>query len=398
MLPGTGDFTPKEEICRRIDALKSGLAASGIDYGLIMQNVDLFYFTGSVQKGILVVFPDRDPLFFVQRSLVRARAETFLDIVPIGKEKDIGQYPGAVTLFKGRGAIEADVVPVAMAQKMAAIVGADGFADISCLIRDLRTIKSSYEIEQLKRSGALCDRAFARAREIIREGATEIEIEADLLADGRLGGHQGFLRMRGFNQEMMNLTVTSGFSGAIPSAGDVPISGMGVCTAIAAGSSHKPIERGIPVLIDYGGGYNGYITDETRSFVVGDMDELFRKPYEVARAIIEDIEAFGKAGTDVTEIFDRAYGRVKKAGLEAHFMGCGEGQVTFLGHGLGLEINELPVITGRHHTILKEGMVFAVEPKFVFPGKGVVGIEVDFIVRETGLERVTKTSYDLVQV
>ena len=77
-------------------------------------------------------------------------------------------------------------------------------------------------------------------------------------------------------------------------------------------------------------------------------------------------------------------------------MGFGEGQVSFIGHGLGLEINELPVITARHHTVLKEGMVFAFEPKFVFPGEGVIGIEVDFIVGEDGLHRVTSTPVDLV--
>ena len=79
-------------------------------------------------------------------------------------------------------------------------------------------------------------------------------------------------------------------------------------------------------------------------------------------------------------------------------MGYGEGQVSFIGHGLGLEINELPVITARHGRILKEGMVFAFEPKFVIPGKGAIGLEVDLIVRPQGLERVTADSLDIVYV
>jgi Xaa-Pro aminopeptidase len=77
-------------------------------------------------------------------------------------------------------------------------------------------------------------------------------------------------------------------------------------------------------------------------------------------------------------------------------MGFGPGKVSFVGHGLGLEINELPVITPRHHIILQEGMVFAFEPKFIFPGEGAVGIEVDYIVRKNELERVTRTPIDLV--
>jgi Xaa-Pro aminopeptidase len=197
---------------------------------------------------------------------------------------------------------------------------------------------------------------------------------------------------------MMNLYVTSGYSGTIPSSGDVPVSGMGLSPAIPQGSSVKTVEKGVPVIVDCGGGYSGYITDETRTYVIGELEDMFREPFEVTKEIIEDITAFGKEGVDCTEIFDKAWTKVKAAGLEAHFMGYGEGQVSFIGHGLGLEINELPVITARHHMVLKEGMVFAVEPKFIFPGKGVVGIEVDFVVRKDHLERLNNTPIDLIRL
>jgi Xaa-Pro aminopeptidase len=94
----------------------------------------------------------------------------------------------------------------------------------------------------------------------------------------------------------------------------------------------------------------------------------------------------------------RALQTVKKAKIEDYFMGYGEGKVSFIGHGLGLEINELPVITPRHRMILKEGMVFAFEPKFIIPDEGAIGVEVDFIVRKNGLERVTDTPIDLVYI
>jgi Xaa-Pro aminopeptidase len=187
-------------------------------------------------------------------------------------------------------------------------------------------------------------------------------------------------------------------SGTIPSSGDVPIAGAGVTHAIAQGPSLNKVVRGVPVVIDYGGGYNGYITDETRPFVVGELKERFRKPYEVAKEIVEDATLYGKEGVDGTELFIRAEEKAKKAGLEEYFMGFGPGKVSFVGHGLGLEINELPVITPRHHIILQEGMVFAFEPKFIFPGEGAVGIEVDFIVRKNELERVTSTPIDLVTI
>jgi Xaa-Pro aminopeptidase len=123
---------------------------------------------------------------------------------------------------------------------------------------------------------------------------------------------------------------------------------------------------------------------------------MFRKPYDCARQIVEETQAFARAGMDTTEVFLRARDLAKRAHLTDYFMGYGPTRVRFIGHGLGIEINELPVITARHHTILEEGMVFAFEPKFIFPGKGAIGVEVDFIVRKDGLERVTETPIDLV--
>jgi Xaa-Pro aminopeptidase len=390
--------TPAEEIAARIAGLRDLMAQSGIDFCVIMQHVDLFYFTGSMQKATLVITADKDPLYFVQRSVERARMESPLAVIEVKTDREIGSMLKEKGILKGKGGMELDVVPVTVFQRFASIIGFDTFTDISGLIKALRIVKSPFELEQVRRSAAICDSVFALAPTVIREGVREVDIDAALVAVGRQQGHHGFLRMRGFNQEMMNLYVTSGYTGTIASAGDVPVAGFGVSAAIAQGSSTKTVGRGIPVLVDYGGGYNGYITDETRSYVVGRLDETFLKPYEVAREIIEDTEVFGKEGVNCTDIFARAYKKVKRAGLEAHFMGFGAGQVSFIGHGLGLEINELPVITARHSMILKEGVVFAYEPKFVFPGKGVIGIEVDFITREERLERVSKTPIDLVHL
>lgn len=395
---GIGDPTPEAEILERISRLKEAMAATGIDLCVIMQNADFFYFTGTVQKGFLFVPLEGEPVLFVQRSLDRAREETPLEITGVSTDKEMGRLLKGKGFSEGRIGIESDVVPVAVFERFKSITGFSDFTDISGIVRELRLVKSPFEIEQIKKSGSICDHVFAMARGAIREGAREIDIDAELLAEGRKFGHQGYLRMRGFNQEMMNLYVAAGYTGTIPSSSDVPVSGLGLTPALGQGSSTKTVERGVPVIVDYGGGYNGYITDETRSYVVGDLEDMFLKPYEVSRMIVEDAQTFSKEGVDCTEVFDRAHKRVKKAGLEDYFMGFGPTRVVFIGHGLGLEINELPVITARHHTILREGMVFAFEPKFIFPGRGVIGIEVDFVVRKEGLERVTRTPVDLVKL
>ena len=256
-----------------------------------------------------MVSAESDPVFFVQKSVERAKEESPLDIVPIIKDKDLGRLPEGKKLLRGTGGMEADVVPLALFERMKRITGVDEYLDISGIIKELRIVKSPFELEQIKASGAICDIAHRKARQVIREGVREIDIDGELLLEGRRAGHQGFLRMRGFNQEMMNLYVTSGYTGAIPSAGDVPVAGLGISPAIAQGSSLKTVEKGVPVMVDYGGGYNGYITDETRAYVVGELKEVFRKPYEVARSIVEDTHSFGRAGVDTTDIYHRAIHR-----------------------------------------------------------------------------------------
>ena len=395
-ITGLFELTPKEEVFDRIDRLRKSMAQNHIDFCVILQNVDMFYFTGTVQKGILVIPLDRDPFFFVEKSVSRAIEETPLGVMPIDSDKEIRDILLDAGIMKGTGGMELDVVPVAVFERFKNIVDFDLFMNVGPLVRTLRQVKSPFEIEQIRKSGGILSHVFAKAKDVIREGRTELDVDAELTAEGRRLGHQGLLRMRGFNLEMMTITVTNGYTGAMPSPSDVPIGGLGVTPAMPIGSSLKIIEKDAPVLLDYGGGYNGYVTDETHVFVIGAMDEAFKKPYETARRIIEDAAAYGREGVDSVDLFIRAAEMAKKARLEANFMGYGEGQVAFIGHGLGLEINELPVITPRHHAILKEGMVFAFEPKFVLPGKGSIGIEVDFIVRKDRLEPVTDVPLDII--
>ncbi len=392
------DFTPKEEIEKRIENLKKSMAKAGIDYAVILQNVDLFYFTGTIQKGVLIVPVDQSPLFFVEKSVCRADMESPLEIIPIKKDKDVGNFVSGKNVIKGRGGMELDVLPVTLFERWKSILDHGNIADVSPLIKELRLIKSEFEITQIIESGKLVSHVFEKAKTIIREGMREIDIEAELAREMRKKNHQGFLRMRGFNQEMMCGYVSHGFAATISSNADVPISGLGLTPAIGQGSSTNIITKGVPVIVDFGGGYNGYITDETRVYAVDKLKDIFLKGYQVSREIVEETMGFGKEGVDATELFIKAMDRIKKAGLEQYFMGHGEGQVSFVGHGLGLEINELPVITPRHKMILKEGMVFAFEPKFIIPGEGAVGIEVDFIVRKDTLQRVTDSPIDIVYV
>lgn len=395
---GAFDPIPKEDLIQRIDELRRLMVDAHIDFALMVENVDRFYFAGTMQKGILVVPVDQDPLVFVEKGTERAMMETPFAITPIKNNKEIKDILSDRGILKGKVGLELDVLPVSLFERFKQVMGFERYTDVSEIIKEVRVVKSPFELTQIHKSGEMLCHVLAKAKNVVHEGRTELEIEAALVAEGRKLGHQGLLRMRGINQEMLNCTVQAGYTGAIATHVDGPITGAGVTPALPQGSSFKRVERGIPVTIDYGGAYNGYITDETRSFVVGELKEVFKRPYETSRAIIEDVMTFGRPGMDCTELFTRAYTIVKKEHLGDYFLGHGEGKVAFIGHGVGLEINELPVITSRHHRILKEGMVFAFEPKFVIPPHGAIGIEVDFIVRPHGLERVTTNSFELVRM
>ncbi len=398
MMEQTGAFdpVPKEEILRRIDELKRRMTEGQIDFAVIFQNVDRFYFTGTMQKGMVVIPLNGEPIVFVEKDIERAGEECPLATTPIKSDKEIKDILEEKGVLQGVAGFEFDVLPVSLFERLRKVTGVHRYADASACIKEVRAVKSAFELDQMRKSADILGLVFEKARQIMREGAREIDIDAELTAEGRKLGHQGFLRMRGLNQEMMTITVTSGLTAAMICCADVPIGGAGVTPALPQGSSLKRIGKDVPVLIDYGGGYNGYITDETRAFVTGKLDDVFRKPYEAAREIIADMLNHAKAGMDCTELFVRSHRIAKSAGLEDNFMGYGKGKVAFIGHGLGLEINELPVITGKHHRVLKEGMVFAFEPKFILPGLGAIGMEIDVMVTTSGVERLTSDPIDLI--
>jgi len=393
-----GELTPKEELLGRLDELKKRMAHHGFDYAIILQNVDMYYFTGTIQKGLFFIPQVGEPLLFIERTLERAIYESPFDVIPINKDRDVKAILHGKKLLKGYGGMELDVVPVILYERWKNILGLEDLKDISPLIKDVRIIKSPFEIAQIKRSGEIISKVFEKGKEVVKEGMSEMEIGSILELEGRKAGHQGFLRMRGINQEMMCIYVTHGISGVIQSHGDVPIAGVGVTHAIAQGPSLNKIKKGVPILIDYGGGYNGYITDETRPYVIGGMKDIFLKAYGVAREIVEEALSMMKEGINGIELFNMAMDKAKRVNMDEYFMGYGATKVSFVGHGLGLEINELPVITKRHNVVLKEGMVFAFEPKFVIPYEGAIGIEVDLIVRKERVERVTDFPLDIVYI
>jgi Xaa-Pro dipeptidase len=383
------ELTPKEEIERRIRCLQVYLKRERVSSCLILQNVDLFYFSGTIQRSTLFIPDEGDSLLMVQKDFERARKESPLkNILPIERPKAISP------ILKKQGelnriGLEGDVLPFNQLRQLEKMFPQSEFVDISMAIKQVRMIKSSYEIGQLRRSAKILDEVFEFAKEILKPGMTEIDAESYLIELGRRRGHQGLTRMRAWNQDMVNACVLSGISGSVLTHLDVSVIGPGISPAYPQGSSYNRIEKDVPIQIDFSIAYHGYITDGARTYVIGRLPKKLIEAYGVILEIRDEMKKMAKPGVPCSHLYHLSSQIVKKRGLEDYFIGTKKNQAPFVGHGIGLEIDELPLLARGFSLPLEIGMVFAFEPKFIFPDIGAVALEDDYVVTEEGLEKLT---------
>jgi Xaa-Pro dipeptidase len=392
-------ITPKNELEFRFKKLQHYMAGEGLDAVIIVQNADLFYFTGTIQSGNLYVPLEGEPLYMVRKDHSRARMESGLkEVVPFASMKEI---PAVLANYgyplPGRIGMELDVVPVNFCERYRKVFPDAGFSDATPLIRKVRMIKSHYELHALQDAARQVDKVYKRAREVIREGMSDIELAAELEYVARREGHQGLVRMRAFNGEMMYAHVFSGADTAVPAYLDTPLGGMGPNPCFGQGASWKRIERNEPVIVDFAGSYDGYLVDQTRVFAIGGISDRLRKGYDDMLGVQERMKELAAPGVSWGTLYDECLARAVELGYADSFMGAKGAQVSFIGHGLGLEIDEYPFIArGFNDMMLEVGMVFAFEPKVVFPGEGAIGIENTFYLTESGLKVLTFSEEDLV--
>lgn len=394
------DTVPREEIRQRISRFQTELAANDLEGAFILQNADRFYFTGTIQSAVLFVPSSGDAILMVQKNLKRAQLESSLDnVIQVKSKNNIPQVLNdfAVTQLATAG-LEMDVLPTYLYLGFQEKFPKCRWVDVSGIIRRLRMIKSAYEIEQIKKAAAILHTGYTDIKKIIRAGVTELEIDGHLAMIARREGHMGMMRMRGWNQEMTYAHVLAGDSGSVISFLDSPHGGTGNTPAMAQGAGFRRIKTNEPIGIDYGVAVNGYIGDQFRTYVIGELSDKLKKAHACSREIHLLLAQEAKPGVSCAQLYDRAARKAIKEGYGDFFMGYGEGQVQFIGHGIGLEIDEYPIISKRFDGILEEGMVFALEPMFVLPKQGVVGLEDDYLVTSEGLKRLTLTEQSVIQL
>jgi Xaa-Pro aminopeptidase len=396
----TDTNTPRSEIDQRIEKLKNQLDQNNIGAALLVQRADLFYFAGSVQEAHLYVPVDAEPILMVFKSLDRAIAESSLSrIVPLTSPKAIpdllDQYGYKVPPVIG---MELDVLPAMLYFSYQKLFDEKSLIDISHLIRLVRAIKSPYEIDMMRRAAKGSDQVAACVPELLREGMTELELAGKVEAEARKLGHQGIVRMRYWGGEVFYGHLMSGPSGAVPSFPRSPTGGSGASPAVAQGPGFRPIQRHEPVLVDYMFALNGYLSDHTRIFSIGEPTKEMISAHNAMLDVQALIKKEAKPGVKSGDIYELAVERARALGFDKYFMGVGDERIRFVGHGIGVEVDEYPFLASGQALELQEDMTLALEPKLIFPGQGVVGIENTHRVTEHGLEQFGQFQDEIVIV
>ena len=387
------EYVPREELERRWARTRRFMDCDSL---IILQNVDQYYLTGTIQTGVLWFPRDGEPLLAVRKSYERAKVESPLkNIVPLKKYSDLPALipnPGQTIGF------ELDVVPFTTYQQVSEHFPKAKIVDGSMPVRLARSVKTAYEIECIRRAAQQLDTMFLDIPKQLREGLPEFELAARIEYVLRMAGHQGYTRVRRFNMEMHYGAVSFAETAAYPHAFDGPVGVRGLYPAVPTMGSRRALKRNEPVMIDICGGYAGYIADGSRTYCVGSVSQQMKDTHQYILELNNWIEEQLRPGNVPSRIYQAIMDRVETTSFAAHFMGAGENRVRFVAHSVGLELDEIPVIAPKFDTPLERGAVLAVEPKVFYPGLGGVGVENTYLITEKGCERLTVSSMDIYSV
>jgi len=369
--PAAYKLVPATEIKQRLTNARAALAKTELYGILILQNIDRYYFTGTLQDGILWLPAAGEPIYWVRRSLARARLESPLNDIrpqPLTSAELKTELTAVVPAQPANIGMEFDVVPFQLLTRMQRLLpDTIEILDASPLIRNLRARKSRYEIACIKGAAAIMDDVILHASSVIKEGMKEIELMAELEHQARRLGHLGIVRMRGFNNELFFGHTLTGPESARRGYLDAPTNGLGLCPAFSQGAGHSLIQRGLPISVDFMINHEGYLTDITRMFSLGDPPANIHEAHEKLLTLNHELVNLLKPGIESGTIFSKALEIAADFGFADFFLGHGPDKVSFVGHGVGLEVDEFPFIARNNKMLLEKDMVVALEPKLIFP-------------------------------
>ena len=264
----------------------------------------------------------------------------------------------------------------------------------TALIRQVRAVKTPFEIGMIRQSAASHDMLYRHIPKLDTPGMTDLEFSIEIERAARQHGSLGIFRIFGRSMEIFMGNVLAGENADTPTPYDFAMGGAGLDDSLPIGCNGTTIHPGQTVMVDVNGNFTGYMTDLSRVYSLGEIPEKARHAHAVSLEIEQAVMSMARPGVAASELYDKALAIARDRKVEDYFMGHRQ-KAGFVGHGVGIEINEQPVLAPRSRDVLEAGMVFALEPKFVIPGVGPVGIENTFLVTDDGVERLTNCEEEI---
>jgi Xaa-Pro dipeptidase len=262
--------------------------------------------------------------------------------------------------------VEKDDLSVLRFEAISAAIGAEAYVDIGIPLREMRAIKTPDEVERMKNAVRIVEEVLRSGVDQVKQGVSEIELVAELEYRMKKLGAQG---------PSFDTMVLSGAKSALPHGKP----------------DHRKIVEGELLLFDLGVFADGYASDITRTFAVGEITDEMKNIYgAVLAGNLAAIEAI-RTGVTFGSLDRAARESIEAAGYGPYFNHR-------LGHGLGMDIHEYPSIHGRNDDLLLPGMVFTVEPGIYVPLVGGVRIEDDVLVTPDGVEVLTSFPKELTVI
>lgn len=379
------------DIKLRIVKLRKLMHQAGMEAMLISGNANIFYTTGLIFRGYVYIPLVGEPVWLVIRPDWEGTG-----IVPIRKPEQICEalLDCGVKMPRKVG-LEYAALSHGDYLRLSAALGVET-PDASPLLSRARMVKTPYEQTLMRTDGLHHVAAYSRIPHLYQEGMSDIELQIEIEHKLREEGCLGVIRLAGTQMEINLGSVLAGDNADVPSPYDFLLGGGGQNPTLPLGADGTILRPGMTVMVDMNGNFNGYQTDLTRVYSLNcDIDPKAYQAHELALRILRRLERESLPGTPLSGMYTTAAAMVEEAGLSAYFQGHCQ-KAAFLGHGVGIELNEQPAISPRSKVTLEAGMVLAVEPKFVLPGIGAVGLENTYIVTDNGLENITTASEDII--
>lgn len=380
-----------EEQALRLEKVRGIMNEKKIDALLISDNANKYYLTGRVFSGYIYLPLKGEPIYFVKRP-VTMKGDGVVSIrKPEQIAESIGMLPPATI------GLELATASYSKVERLRRIFPQSELADASSVMSAARAVKTAEELEKIRISGIKQDHVYRKIPTLYTEGMTDVELQVEIERESRLEGCLGQFRINGDDMELYMGNILVGDNADVPTPYDFAMGGEGMDPSLPVGCNGTVIKPGNSVMVDVNGNYTGYMTDMTRTYYVEEIGDLARKAHECSIAICHRLAELGRPGTEAKALYEEAEKMAREAGLHEYFMGHRQ-KAGFVGHGVGIEINELPVIAPRSRDILQENNVIALEPKFVIPKTGAVGIENTYVVTPDGLKPLTNTPEGLTSL